>query len=172
MKTTGTLYQIAWRGGAAPEGWPRVLCEMFMVGHLSIPPLAVREFPHTLGGGYTLSIQHVPYPMIPLKPEVLARVRRQRLERRLQAKVPLFAEQMAAQELARKPEYYAGITDAKIEAEKQAALEREWSRYLELTGRPGELVVYAQEPEECRSKAARLAEEMAAVREKYGVKPV
>jgi hypothetical protein len=50
-----------------------------------------------------------------LPPESLARVRRKRLTRRVTAKVPMFADHFIDAELARKPDYYDGITDPNIE---------------------------------------------------------
>ena len=46
---------------------------------------------------------------LPVK--TLARVRCKRLERRVRAKTPLFANEFTADELARKPDYYNGITE-------------------------------------------------------------
>lgn len=99
-----------------------------------------------------------------MKPETLASVRQQRAERRIKAKVPLLADHFLAEELRRKPTYYAGITDSKIEAERDKVLADEWVRYNDLISRPGKLVVYASEPEECKRKAEALLVEIAAIR--------
>ena len=162
-KITGTLYSIEWRGYNCPEGWPRVLAEMFMIGH-SRPPAEILNFPFSMGGGYSLTVCHVGYPITPMKPETLARVRKQRAERRIKAKVPLLVDHFLSAELGRKPAYYAGITDSRIEAERDKVLADEWVRYNDLISRAGKLVVYASEPEECKRKAEALLIEIAAIR--------
>lgn len=166
-KITGTSYSIEWGGYNCPDGWPRVLAEMFMIGHLSKPPDEIMNFPHSLGGGYFLTIQHVPYPLTPLKPEVLMSVRKKRVERRIKAKVPLLADHFIAEELKRKPEYYAGITDNHIEADRNKILAEEWQRYKELLSRPGLFVIHANEPEECKLKAETLRIEMEELRKNH-----
>jgi len=162
-KVTGTRFAIEWLGYNLPEGWPKVLCEMYVIGHSRVPD-EIERFPHSLGGGYHQSIQHIGYPVTPLAPERLAVIRRQRLERRMQRQAPLFAAQLVADEMARRPDYYAGLTDVRIEAEKRLAIEHEWRQYNTMLELAGQLIVYAQEPEECTRRAKALWDEMAAVR--------
>jgi hypothetical protein len=166
-KLTGTLYTIELNGYIRPDGWPRVLAEMFVIGHLSKPPAEIANFPRSLGGGYSLNIHHVSPPLIPMKTETLARVRKLRLERRLQTKFPMFAEQFAAEEMSKKAEYYSGETRADIERERVEVLEAEGRRYAALMARPGQLVVYASEPEECKRKSEALLAEIAEIRAKH-----
>lgn len=166
-KLTGTLYTIEFHGYNCPDGWPRVLAEIFMIGHQSKPPAEIYNFPHSLGGGYSLTICHVAPPLIPMKPDVLARVRKQRLDRRLQARFPLFAEQFAAEEVSKQVEYYSGETRADIEQKRVEVLETERHRYAALMARPGQLVVYANEPEECKRKSEALNAEIAGIRAKH-----
>jgi hypothetical protein len=163
-KLEGTLYSIEWRGYNRPDGWPRVLADMFVIGHLSKPPAEIANFPYSLGGGYSFSICHIAPPLTPLRTGTLARIRRQRLERRLQAKVPMFATQFASEEISRKSDYYDGETRADIEAARESVLAEELERYNDLISRSGRLMVYASEPEECKRKAEALRVEMAAIR--------
>ena len=72
-----------------------------------------------------------------------------------------------AAEQARKPDYYAGITDPDIEDRKQAALQREKEEWLDLCSRPNRLIVYGQEPETCRRKSAQLRAEMQEIRARF-----
>jgi len=51
-----------------------------------------------------------------LSQESLASVRQKRLSRRIERQAPLLAEQLIADELAAKPDYYAGQTDPAIAA--------------------------------------------------------
>lgn len=50
-----------------------------------------------------------PSPVRRLSQDGLARVRRARLRRRLEKKCPLFADQLFDQELAARPDYFAGV---------------------------------------------------------------
>lgn len=82
----------------------------------------------------------------------------------------MFAEQFIAAEQARKPDYYAGITDPDIEERKQAALQREREEWLDLCSRPNIMVIYGQEPEACRRKSAQLRAEMQEIRARFPAK--
>ena len=166
-KLTGTLYTIELHGYICPDGWPRVLAEMFVIGHLSKPPDEIANFPRSLGGGYGLTIQHVSAPLIPMKTETLAHVRKLRHERRLQTKFPMFAEQFSAEEMSKKAEYYSGETRADLEQKRMEILKAEGQRYVALMARSGQLVVYASEPEECKRKSEALLAEIAEIRAKH-----
>lgn len=149
----GQIWSIEWTGSNCPEGWPKVLCEMFTPGHQSRAPKEVSEFPRTLGGGYGLTIRAVSKEMRPLKQESLAVVRRKRAKRRIEKKYPLLAEQMLTEEIESKPEYYQGITDEKLEQARNEMFAEYAKRREDLMNRVGELIVYADEPAECCSKS-------------------
>jgi hypothetical protein len=166
-KLTGTLYTIELHGYICPDGWPRVLAEMFVIGYLSKPPDEIANFPRSLGGGYGLTIRHIAPPLIPMKTETLARVRKLRLERRLEAKFPMFAEQFFAEEIIKKSEYYNGETRADIERERVEVLEAEHQRYDALMARPGQLIIYANEPDACKRKSEALLAEIADIRARH-----
>lgn len=166
-KLIGTLYTIELHGYICPDGWPRVLAEMFVIGYLSKPPTEIANFPHSLGGGYGLTIRHIAPPLTPMKPEPLAHVRKLRLERRLQATFPMFADQFAAEEVNKKAEYYSGETRADLEQKRMEILEAERQRYVALMTRPGQLIVYASEPEACKRKSEALLTEIAEIRAKH-----
>lgn len=59
-------------------------------------------------------------------------IRRQRLERRIRKKYPLFADQFIRDELAKKPDYYAGITDPDLKAARSERIESEEREIAEL----------------------------------------
>jgi hypothetical protein len=160
MKKCGSLWSIAYRGLKVPDGYPPVLAEILVIGHCSRPPEVLLEVPFTPGGGYTLTFTHVAPPPKQMKKETLASVRKQRLGRKLEAKVPMFAEHFATLEMEKKQDYYEGETDAKIEREKQEVLERTEERYAFLMGRAGELVVYADEPASCAERARIIREDL------------
>jgi len=163
----GTLYSIAWGSPYTepPDGAPRVLAEYFIPGHAVHPPEAIQTFPHTLGGGYGLSIAHLSPPIRRQSPEALASLRQKRLRRRLERQAPMFADQLYTQEVARKEAYYVkGITDANLEE----AREQEEAAYAErlavLQARADRLIVYAAEPLACAERGRQLQEEMRAAR--------
>ena len=170
-KKVGRLFRIEWGNPYTqpPDGAPCVLAEIFVPhepGRYTPAPPELLGVPHTLGGGYSLVSRHVSPPPRELPPESLARVRRKRLARRVTAKVPMFADHFIDAELARKPNYYDGITDPQIEERKKSQIESEWETWLELWSRPNLLVIYGQEPEACRLKAEELRRETQAIREK------
>ncbi len=161
----GRLFQIAWSGHTnPPDGAPRVLCEVFTLSHT--PPAEFTQFEVSLGGGYALYSCHIAPPPKQLPEASLATVRKKRLTRRLTAKVPMFAEQFAAEEMAQKPDYYNGLTDAHLQTVKDDLLTREWARYEELLGRIDQVIVFAQEPQACKEKAARLKAEMLEIQQR------
>jgi hypothetical protein len=60
------------------------------------------------GCGYAMRWSAILPPPRRLPPETKARIRRRSLRRRLEAKVPLFADQLEEAELARRPGYFQG----------------------------------------------------------------
>ena len=60
------------------------------------------------GDGYSPTYQPPVQPIRRLSAEAKGRIRRPRLRQRLDAKLPLFAEQLYADALAKRPWYYAG----------------------------------------------------------------
>jgi hypothetical protein len=153
-KDFGTLYSIEWHGYNRPENFPPILAEMFIIGHSSNPPSDIANFPHSLGGGYSLTQRHVPPPHVSMKPEILARIRKQRLERRIRAKTPMFAAQFIAEEIEKKSDYYnKGKTNVDIEKDRDEVIADELQKYNQYFAHPGQLIVYANEPEECKHKA-------------------
>ena len=107
-----------------------------------------------------MTCQHVAPPPRQIGQDNLAVRRQKRAARRIERSAPLFAEQFLAEELAAKPDYYAGVTDPEIAARHDAVLAAEGRRYEELLSRPNRLVVLAEEPEAAREKAARIREEL------------
>ena len=156
---TGRLWSIDFRG-YCPAGWPARLAEMFVPGGGSRPPAEILGVRYTLGSGYSLTCQHVAPPPRQIGQDNLAVRRQKRAARRIERSAPLFAEQFLAEELAAKPDYYAGVTDPEIAARHDAVLAAEGRRYEELLSRPNRLVVLAEEPEAAREKAARIREEL------------
>jgi len=156
----GFLHSIAWGNPYTepPDGAPRVLAEVFTLDRE--PPDDFKRFEYTPGGGYSYFIQHVTPPLKQLPPKTLASVRRKRVERRIRRKYPLLADYLLEEEIAKKPDYYAGITNTELAKRHNAVLEAERTRYLELVNRVGEMVVFAQEPAACKERAQRLRTEL------------
>jgi hypothetical protein len=161
MNVIGTLFSYEWGNPYTqpPEGL-RVLAEIFVPGHCSQVPAELRALNVTLGGGYSLTITHIGEPPKRLGQAALASVRRKRLERRVRAKAPMFADQFIAQELEKKPEYYNGITDEQLQQARDQVIEQERARNEELFSRPNQLIIYGQEPAACKERAARFRAEL------------
>jgi len=171
---TGWLFRIEWANPYTnpPEGAPCILAEIFAPDALNgSPPPELLSIPITPGGGYSISIRAIWPPPRQLSVEMLARVRRKRLDRRARAKMPLFADEFIRQEMAKKPDYYAGVTDPSIEARRQSTQEQEQAERERLWAQPNILLVYGAEPEACQLRAAKIRQEFlerqACVRRKY-----
>ena len=157
MSIIGSLWSIAWRNPYdPPPSGLEVLARIFVPGHSTRAPEALKAIKYSLGGGYGVTWCAMTEPMRQRSPEVLASMRRKRLARRMNAKAPLFADFFVEQELARKPEYYAGVTDAHLEAQRQEALEADRQVLDRALAHPNELVVFGDEPPECKARAEQL----------------
>ncbi len=160
MTIVGTLWQIAWGNPytTPPEGAPRVLAEYFCPGHVSQCPREISDFAYSLGGGYGLGVSHFEHHRR-LSQESKASIRKKRLKDRVEKTAPLFAEQIIADEIAKKPEYFDGITAP----ETEQALHDSDERLASLQENANTLIVFAQEPEECKRQAEALRAEMAEI---------
>ncbi len=138
----GHVWQVQWGNPQTPlpAGMPRVLAEVFVPAPHETGarrPAAIDTV--TRPSGYTVYCGAVMPPLVPLSPERLARLRRQRLEARVQRKTPMFAAEMIERGLAAKPAYYAGTGD---DRNRDAILLAERERYEFLTARPNVLLRY------------------------------
>lgn len=168
---TGRLFRVEWNNPYTepPDGAPRILAEMFVpheAGAGSQTPAEIEAFPYSLGGGYGVRSSHVSPPPGQLSKESLATVRQKRIARRVNAKVPMFSEHFIQEEIARKPDYYQGVTDPDIEGRRLARIQKESADYKDYFSRPNQLVVFGREPEACRRRAEQLWRETKTVRER------
>ena len=162
----GTLYTIEWlnKYTSPPNGAPVLLAEVFTLQRQ--PPAEFEQIPFSLGGGYGKCTRHVGPPSRQLPQSTLAKVRRKRLARRLSVRVPMFADFFMQQEIEKKPNYYNGITDAKIKQAQDEVLRREWRAYNDYLTRIDKVIIYADEPPECKERSEQLRAEMEAIRHK------
>ncbi len=165
----GTLFSIAWSGHSEPPRGVRVLAWMFVPGHDTRTPDAIANYPHSLGGGYMLTIQSVHKPTQPLPQATLANVRRKRLQRRAEKKTPLLVDWYVEQQMKRKEDFYNGITDEHLQKDRDEALAREHAMLAEMLVQPNTLVIVAAEPPEATARAAQLRAEMEALRNRKQV---
>ena len=152
MAVLGSVWSLRWYNPYTTprDGLPRVRAEVFFpVGHPNYGwggcPVELSEL-HVLGSGWVISWCPIDAPLKPLSQKALAAVRQKRLARRVKAKYPLLADQIIEEELAKKPDYYAGITDERIEAERQEVLtsEKKWQERVVAT--PGVIHWYSNYP--------------------------
>lgn len=142
----GRLWQISFNNPYRdpPDGWPRVLAEMFTLqentrgGEI---PAEIDAFPSP--PGYGLHITHVGPPPASRPPEVRASIRRKRLAARNAKSAPLFAEVFTAEEIAANPMYYVEGKSAQDAAREEA--ESEWRKqYERMLSEHGKLIVYKE----------------------------
>lgn len=163
MSEGGFLHRIEWGNPYTepPDGAPRVLAEIFT--DYSTSPPGLPEC--TPGGGYCHTVRRLDPPSgRALNQQQLAHVRRARLERRIQQRAPLFAEELVASEMERKPAYYAGITDPDIAANAEARKREYAELFAHYSAHRDTLVVYGSEPQACRERARQFREFLAARR--------
>jgi hypothetical protein len=130
----GSVWSVNWNNPYTnpPEGQPRVLAERFYpMGHACLrnspPELDAMRRP-----GYAIYWAAVNSLPRQLSQDKLAVTRQKRLRRRMEQKYPLFADWMIEQELLKKPSFYAGITDKRIQDDQDAAVELQRQRLIRL----------------------------------------
>ena len=111
------VYEISFWGNTTPEGFPRQLARWVYTAKEHAERTNTCEEQRTLRDvctlfGITANLTSSMYPKpIPQRPAAtLARMRRNRLQKRMTKRWPLFAEQLIEEELAKKPDYYAGLS--------------------------------------------------------------
>lgn len=105
-------WSLAWANPYTqpPDGGPRVVRAILVPRGERYPPEFLEGYPPGCGYGvrWELVTQR---PIVRWSPEAKARTRRRNLRARLERKVPLFADMFEQQELARRPDYFAGGED-------------------------------------------------------------
>jgi hypothetical protein len=131
--TLGFLWRVCWLNPYTqpPDGEPRILAEEFVPCHpgegAGKPPVSLLALLTQPGSGYSLSVSAItPLPK-GLFGARLAKVRRERLERRMR-KYPLFAAQFTQEALAGNPDYYTG--DSQYDQARQELLDQ-WQKRLD-----------------------------------------
>lgn len=135
------LVQLAWNNPYRdpPTGRPRVIAEILHDSPKA--PEAMRKM-HVLGSGYSFHISRITPPTgRQLSQETLARVRRNRTEKRLKKKYPLFWEQLFEDEVKAKPDYYAGV----VQEEHKTARDKDVAIYNQIAQLKGKgIIIYEQ----------------------------
>ena len=135
-KILGALWRVEWGNPYTdpPEG-ERILIEVYRpVGHAECHrcPEEIRAIKSQVGfgSGYFVTWRGIKNPPKPRSKETLASIRRKRLERRMRNKFPLLADEFIEDKLRSNPDYYAGETDPKLEATRQATIQH-WQEEVE-----------------------------------------
>jgi hypothetical protein len=149
MAIIGYVWSLRWANPytTPPDGMPRLRAEVFFpVGHPNFKQCPTElSSQRVLGSPWVITWSPVSAPIKPLSQEALASVRRKRLARRVKAKYPLLADQIIAEELAKKPDYYAGITRCDLEAAREEVLAREKEWHERVAATPGVIHWYDKE---------------------------
>lgn len=149
-KAIGYLFAVRWmypanRVEKAPGG-VHVKAIYFSRERMSDAPEILQAL-HVPGDHYCISHSFPSAPTRPMSPEARASMRRKRLERRAKAKYPLFADQIVAEELARKTSYYNGVTDEVIARDYEHELELEQQSWNWLNDHAEELIHWNSIPD-------------------------
>lgn len=105
-------WSLTWRNPYTqpPEGQPRTLKAMLVTRGEKCPQEIIDL--HVPGGGYCVAWSLVTQkPIRRWSPEAKAATRRRNLRKRLEKKVPLFADMFEEIELAARPDYFASGED-------------------------------------------------------------
>lgn len=142
-KHVGFRYTLQWYSPYTdpPAGQSRIKAEAFETiaqrkkrGTNTVPEEIRNLF--VPGSGYSIYIQAVCKPTKVRNKKALASIRTKKVTARNAKKYPMFAEEFTGSDIAKKPDYYAGETDPKIEQLRKEALDEEeelYQRYLEAT---------------------------------------
>lgn len=147
MSVLGHLYRIEWSNPYTqpPAGQPRILAEMFVPSPRAalVPPEI--EAMHRIGSGYSINIRAVSQPPVERSPEARAADRQRRLRHRITDRYPLLADDMIADEISRRSDYYLdGRSDGDdVKANRIAA---ELAEIAYLTANANRLIVYGTIP--------------------------
>lgn len=131
-KILGFLHRLEWYSPYTnpPDGEERVLAEVFMAANEEGCRQCPREIEDLYlelrrrkngSTGYSHTIRALSAPVKSRDPEFLARIRVNRMEKRMRERFPLFAEEYIREELRKNGAYYEGITDPAIEEAREAA---------------------------------------------------
>jgi hypothetical protein len=151
MAVIGYVWSLRWANPytSPPDGLPRVRAEVFFPAKhpnygFGNCPAELRD-QHVPGSGWCICGGAVTTPPKELNQAALASVRRKRLARRVAAKYPLLAEQIIEEEIAKRPAYYAGVTDEDIKAQRDEALQQHAAHLQPLIETPGVIHRYDKE---------------------------
>lgn len=152
MNPLGFIWALTWYNPYTnpPPGWPRTVAEIFIPsahpGEGARRSVEISDACHELitagQTGYVITCTALMPASKQLPPETLARVRQQRLERRVQKQAPLLAGELIQDELAAKPDYYAGVTDPETQDRRDAVLQMEAERRKWFLDNPHQMRIY------------------------------
>ncbi len=136
-KTVGFRYAIEWANPYTSPNGEKVLLEIFETLEQrekrggGIPQEVIDYYKSNVGygSGYAVTFKAITMPHKPLDTDMLGKIRRKRLERRMRSKYPLFADMLIREEIENRADYYQGVTDREIEKKKQARLDDELAEY-------------------------------------------
>ena len=139
----GHIYRVEWSNPYTepPAGQPRILAEIYVPEPRDVLMPPEIEAMHRIGSGYSITIRSLVQPPVERSPEAKAATRQKLLRNRMEAKYPLLADDMIAQDIARKPDYYLDGTSDR-DAAKAARIAAELEEIAYLTANANRLIVY------------------------------
>lgn len=145
-KVIGFHWTIEWGNPyTEPPNGIRVLAEKFVLHHGTEGARTPEDLAslHVLGSGYWITCRAVCEAIKPMSNETKASIRQKRLESRIRKKYPLFAEQLIAEAIQRKPKYYLEGVSKEDEAREQM-LKAEDEEHRRLIANAGKLIIYGR----------------------------
>jgi len=144
MKRMLRRYMLIWDAGRGatppPDGFPALAAERVVYTDSDDRCFVGGDY---AGGGYHNVISHISVdPPRRVSAETLAKIRRQRLERRTRERYPLLADAMIEAEVERNRAYYDGVTDVDLADAAEAVLDSEASERARLLSIVGQGVIW------------------------------
>lgn len=135
-KPVGAVWTLQWSNPYKdpPAGQARVIAEKFVKYGDPFYNQIPQEFEADKTSGYSVYWSAVMAPSRQLPEKTLKSIRMKRLQRRVENKYPLFADQFFEDELKRKPDYFEGKSDPEAQAVKDRIIQKEkemYARFLE-----------------------------------------
>lgn len=138
-KPVGAIWTLQWSNPYTdpPAGMKRIIAEKFVKYGTSEYSHTPPEFEADRTPGYKVYWMAIMPPSKQLPEKTLKSIRRKRLQRRIENKYPLFADQFLTDEIKSKPDYFEGKSDPDAQAAKDRILEEQqelYERFLEVVG--------------------------------------
>ena len=105
-----------------PGELPRIIAEVATDNTMSPQELIDIQKKHQIDPGYTMTTAPIAEPPRTMSRDTRSKIRRQRMESRIKSSYPMFADQLIAQDLDDRSEYFDGENDPEREADRMSVI--------------------------------------------------